>query len=293
MQLIGDAEEPARGNDVVAVINRMNGGCGWLSARHATGDHPFHEALREALRAWLVAISTPAEPIAILLSGDCNPLQAHPRLTDRVLMCPLEPCLAEGALTLRDVWLRYNARAGQIEMFAGKTAVAPMYLGTTFPNPAWGPTYWLTVLAAPWCLRPFDPAHCEEIAPGVSYSPRRVAGRVVVARALWLMSSERLQQVWFQHDGSMRTADVAMDCAKLSIPRLFFARASQSSGHGKARVRKPMWVDSRNPFMLDLLRGLLQSSEYLSITEALPDRPRWPALAGVPHVAELHVELAL
>lgn len=289
LQLLGDAASAA-----VAVINRVHPGCGWLSARHAVGDDPVHESLRESLRDWLIALAAPAEPIDILLSGDCNPIQSHPRLTDRVLVTPLEPCLCDGALTLRDVKLRFNTRSGQIEMNAGKTTVAPMYLGTTYPNLAWGPMYWLTVLAVPWCLRPLDRSSVRvEVAPGVAYSPRRVIGRIVVERASWLIAREHLRQVWFCREGMMRTADVAMDCAKLGIPRLFFVRPSQFSSQGRNGTHKPMWVDSRNPFMLDLLRSRLTEAEQVSITEALPDRPTWPTLHGLRHVAELHVELAL
>jgi hypothetical protein len=293
MQLIGEDKDLATVKDVVAVINRVYAGCGWLSARHGMGEYPFHQALREALRSWLITLASPAEPIDILLSGDCNPLQAHPRVTDRVLTCPLEPCLEGGALSLRDARLRYNARSGLIEMLAGKTLVRPFYLGTTFPNPTWGPVYWLILLTMPWCLRPSSNICYEESTPGVSCSPRRSTGRIVIERASWLMSSERLRKVWFRNDGSKRMADIATDCSKLGIPRLFFVRPSPSSGSEKARRHKPMWVDSRNPFILDLLWALLKDADRLLITEALPDRPRWMMLGGLPHTTELHVELAL
>jgi hypothetical protein len=292
MQIAGDPEESTSVDNILAVINRVYMGCGWLCARYATGDQPFHESLREALRKWIAAVAAPAEPIDVLVSGDCNSLQAHPKLTDRVLVSPLEPCLDEGKLSLRDVWLRCAA-SGRIEMVAGEKTVAPVYLGTTFPNPAWGPLYWLTVLAAPWCVAPFDhPTPDEETVPGVFHSARRSIGRVVTERASWLMPAERLRRLWFGRREALRTADVAMDCAKLGIPRRFFVRESAPSSYG-SRMRKPMWIDTRNPFMLDLLQNLLRDSEHLRITEALPDRPQWPILTGRPHVAELHVEMAL
>jgi len=293
LQITGDPETSASADNIAAVINRVYTGCGWHSARSAMGDHPFHESLREHLRKWIAALAAPAEPLDILISGDCNSLQAHPKLTDRVLACPLEPCLAEGKLSLRDVWLRCNARSGQIEMLAGEQAVAPVYLGTTFPNPAWGPLYWLTVLAAPWHVVPFDhSAPGEERVPGVFYSRRQSVGRVVTQRASWRISTERVRRVWFRRREAMRTADTAFDCARLGIPRRFFVRESAPASYA-SKLRKPMWVDTRNPFSLDLLEVLLRDAVELRITEALPDRPTWPMLAGRPHVAELHVELAL
>jgi hypothetical protein len=53
------------------------------------------------LTEWLASIHSPAEPIDIMLSGDCNALQAHPRLTRRALKnaaasrggCPSRPFL--------------------------------------------------------------------------------------------------------------------------------------------------------------------------------------------------------
>ena len=82
------------------VLNGVYPGCGSLSARHAFGDSAYHRRLRRVLREWLVSIHAPAEPIDIVLSGDCNSLQAHPRLTRRVLAWPIEPCNDVEAVTI-------------------------------------------------------------------------------------------------------------------------------------------------------------------------------------------------
>jgi hypothetical protein len=275
------------------VINQIRVGCGWLSARHAMGKEPFHEALRQALRAWLLAAVAPAEPIDIMLSGDCNPLQAHPRLTERVLVCPAEPCLGDGVLTLQDVWLRLDPQSGLIEMFADQKRVAPIYLGTTVPNRAWGFIYWLIVLATPWRLRPSEPAPSHVPAAAVHHTPRHVVGRIVIRRASWLISIERLRNVWFRRGGSMMIADVSIDCAKLGIPRWFFVVPSGSPNDWRSKTRKPIWVDCRNPYMLDVLRNLSQRAEMLLITEALPARATWPNLSGIPHVSEFQTEVML
>ena len=264
-------------DDAVAVLNRAYSGCGWLSARHATGNEPFHVALRKSLRSWLVTLAAPAEPVDLLLSADCNPLQAHPRLTERILVLPSEPSGGDGSLALRDTWLRCNEKSGQLEMLHGQTIIAPVYLGSTVPNPALGPMYWLTVLASPYRLRaPGGPMPRDEIVPDVRYSPRRKVGLVVVERATWLISTERLRRVWFGRKGARRTADVAIDCAKLGIPRVSFVRAANSGNRPQPQERKPMWIDSRNPLMLDLLGALLPTSESLVVTEALPERSGWP-----------------
>ncbi len=87
-------------------------------------------------------------------------------------------------------------------------------------------------------------------------------------------------------------ADVAYDCARLGIPRRFFICA-MTARSASALMRKPMWIDARNPFMLDIMQSRLGADGQMRITEALPDRPVWPILAGQPYVTELHMEVAL
>jgi hypothetical protein len=179
-------------------------------------------------------------------------------------------------------------------MIHGEKVITPVYLGTTFPNPALGPLYWLTVLALPWRLRPLAEGDSyREIGQGVWHSPRRTEGRVVVGRAAWRITRKRLQSVWFRHDGARRIADIATDCSLVGIPRLFFARTLHTAEGSVLQDRKPMWIDSRNPFMLDLLRRLSSDAEYLLLTEALPATAEWPRIDGSAHVSEWHIELAL
>jgi hypothetical protein len=278
------------------LLNEAYPGCGWLTARHAAGPAPFHAHAREQLRTWLAAIHTPAEPLDLMISGTCNTLQAHPPLTSRWLRRPGEGSREPGGTDLADVWLRHDSAADLLRMVdRSGTPLAPVYLGATVPQPAWGSDFWLATLA--WPHRISRPGH-ELLPPSgsdidVHHQPRHGVGDVVLSRASWWVRSDWMSRVWFRREGSGRLLDTAVACRAHGIPRHVFVRSVRRPGHGGSGDRKPLWVDTRNPLCLDTLRPVLDRVPWLLVTEALPSAPVWPTLAGLPHVAELHMELVV
>ncbi|MGW7133423.1 hypothetical protein ACWGIA_34515 [Streptomyces bobili] len=280
-----------RETDPVAVINRIHAGCGWLSARYAMGDSPAHAALQASLRSWLRALAAPAEPVDLLVSGDCNELQTHPRVTARALACPLEPAPVTPTLTWRDLTLQHRPQTGAIEIRSAGAPILPVYLGATFPHAGWGPTYWLTVLANPWRVLPVAvPPPPPEAPDEVWAYEQQMVGRVVMRRKSWWMTSDRARRVWFRQVGVRRSADTALDCARLGLPPRFYVTLRSAKG---VQRRKPLFVDTRNPFLLDILSNDLRDAAYMEIVEPLPDTPDWPVLHGQPHVSEILLELSL
>lgn len=277
------------------ILNAAYPGCGTLSARHAFGDADFHRGLREGLTRWIARIAAPAEPVDLMLAGDCNPLQAHPRLTRRTLAWPIEPGgrAEDGAIALAQISICHNAVTGLLDLHDHDgRALRPFYLGATVPHPAWGAEFWLTTLASPFRIkRPI----AELVPPDGDVEllalPRRCAGRVVLGRAAWWMTAARLRRLWYRQESAARLLDVAEDCARLDLPRYVFVRAERSAGSHSGDEHKPLWIDLRNPFCLDLLRPLLDRTTWISITEAMPSAPFWPALAGNAHTADLLVEM--
>ena len=280
------------------VLNQVYPGCGWLSARYAFGDTAYHRRLRMQLAAWLATVHAPAEPVDVMLSGDCNTLQAHPRLTRRVLQSPIEPHDGrdDGIVSIGDVTLSHDALSGRLQLRDSSGVVfAPVYLGTTVPHPTWGPEFWLATLACPARVDP----PTEEITPpqvlgtDLVAIKRRSVGRVILGRASWWMASDRMRRLWYRRAGAGRLLDVAADCSALGMPRRVFVRPPRSAALSAQQDHKPLWVDTRNPFCLDVLSRLAARTNWLLITEALPDVPAWPTLSEQAHVSDLLVEMVI
>lgn len=279
------------------ILNQVYPSCGSLSARHAAGPSEAHTFLRRRLAAWLREVCAGAEPVEIMLSGDCNPLQSHPRLTSRILYWPIEAGVAgeAGAIPAAAVSLHHDRVTGLIEMRApGGALLAPLYLGTTVPHPAWGAEFWLTTLAMPYRIRtPIE----DLVAPAVAQPawlplPERVTGRVVLRRRSWWVTTAWLGRRWFARSGALRLFDVAEDCREHGLPRRLFVRAPRAPTRSASDDHKPLWIDIRNPFCLDLLQAMLVRSEWLQMVEAQPDFPDWPMVGDQAHAAELLIEMA-
>jgi hypothetical protein len=282
----------------LVVLNQVFPGCGWLSARHALGEGEYHRQLSDRLAEWIAEIYAPNEPVDIMLSGDCNGLQAHPRFTRRVLQWHIEPSAdVDGrAIPIAAVFLHHAVDSGLLEMLdAEGRRVAPIYLGTTVPHPAWGTEFWLTTLGIPYRIR----RRMEEIMPpsetgaDVLALPERRVGRVILSRRAWWMTSARVRRLWYRRGGAARLLDVATDCAALAVPRRLFVRAARAPTHATNDDHKPLWIDTRNPFCLDVLFPLLRRTRWLLLTEALPEFPVWPKLSEQVHASELLVEMVL
>jgi hypothetical protein len=303
-----DAAALAAG-DATVVVNHVHVRVGWLAARFALGDHPDQVQLRERMRRWLIEAHAPREPVDLVLNGHVNDLQAHPRLTARFVAWPGEPILPgrEGQLRLEDLVLAHEPASDLLELTDGAgRPVALVYLGSVAPSPTWGAPYALAVLSQPLILMrpPLAPSALAGARPeaDVVFTPERTEHGCVVTRATWWMRSQRLAQVWFASTGVRRLLDVAADCREHGIPPVFFARrrlgvsANQlvPDGHATDAARKPLWIDVRNPFCLELLEKIAAGSEWVGFAEMRPGpRGLWATVAGQPHVSELQIEMMI
>ncbi|PYR30691.1 MAG: hypothetical protein DMF92_07835 [Acidobacteria bacterium] len=301
VQVVAPHAEAAAAGDALLVVNRVFEGVGWLTARYSAGSHADHRRLRTLMRVWLAESVAPREPIDLMIGGECNDLQAHPRLTSRVFAWPGEPLLRErtGVLRAEAVALHHNAATGFLELTdADARPVSLVYLGSVLPSPAWGIPYALTVLAQPhYILRPDFSAPARP-SSDVAFNPRRREGQLVVARARWAMRTSRLQTRWFRHTGAQRLLAVAEECRTHGIPECFFARAHKqiepAQMDSALDARKPLWIDTRNPFCLDLFERIARDVEWVVITEALPDLDHsWVLVRGERHVSEFQVEMVV
>jgi hypothetical protein len=90
-------------------------------------------------------------------------------------------------------------------------------------------------------------------------------------------------------------ATVAAACRRLGIPPLFFARGVQPPEKAvNGDYYKPLWVDIRNPFCLDLLANTASHVEWVVLEEMLPSPEEiWSPFSAAAHVSELLVEMIL
>jgi hypothetical protein len=296
LQLVGDpAGAP---EDLLAVINKVYSGCGWLSARHAVGPAKMQGRLRGQLAHWIEAVKAPAEAVDILICSECNPLQSHPRLTRRALVWPTEPFVGSEGLVLAETTLSHDPLSDTLQLWdATGRLLAPTYLGVTQPNVVWGPVYWLTILAEPYELRRPIKDWMPPAADGVEveHRPREQTGRVVTNRATWWVTPDRLRRTWYRRRGAAQLIDVAADCQQLALPNQVFAQIAPRTRTGRGRAdHKPFWLDTRNPVCLEILDRVLPNAKWVAFTEVLPDHESAAIrVDGRRHVGELQVEMLL
>jgi len=286
------------------VVNQVFENAAWLAARFSFGSTPEHDRLRAGIRQWLCTVAGDREPVDVVFNGDCNDLQAHPRLTKRVLSWPGESLLVDPAdsLDLRNLRLSHNSADGLLELKdPDGRGIHLCHLGATMPSPSWGMPFALSILTQPYQLmRPDFQPSAQGQAGDIEFVPRMRAGRVVVRRAAWWVRTSYLMRAWFAAKGARRLADVRRDCARTGLPTLFFARRppqAQSSAISNKALdanRKPLWVDIGNPFCLSVLERMCEGMEWMSITEMLPGSEQlWLEVDGARHVSELQFELLL
>ncbi|MEP7185016.1 MAG: hypothetical protein ABI767_04195 [Rhodanobacter sp.] len=296
------ASGPALARPMV-VVNRVFDGAGWLAARFAVGDQGDQGVLRDRLRQWLRHVTYPREPVDVVLSGRCNDLQAHPLLTDRVLQWPGEPVLAGAARTIdaQTVRLVHNATTGLLELFdRDGVPIQLTYLGSTFPSPIWGVRYALSVLAQPFVLRRPDFRPPESRSTDViAFEGRHTKGNLVLRRATWWLSKSYLKRHWFASIGAQQLLQIKRDCERHGIPDVVFAQryiAPDSRGLLPVNLlsasRKPLWVDLRNPFWLNMLERMAEEGEWIFLTEPFPAADGlWLDIDGERHVSEMQLEM--
>ena len=295
------------------VVNKVFDRPAWLATRFAFGDTPQHELLRAELAEWLQTLSGDAEPVDVMVNGHCNELQAHPRLTARVLAWPGEPlCVPpEQQLQASTLVLSHDNQSGLlrlVERHSGRR-INLLYLGSTFPTANWGVPFALSILTQPYRLqRPAaappaatDDEDAAQAAPAADFvaEPRLERGNMVLRRASWWVRAQHLNDAWFGAKGVDRLLAVADDCRRNGLPPRFFVQGSVAARHDmevSADVldgyRKPLWVDVRNPFCLSLLERMAERFDWLTVTEALPDPDSsWLVMDEQPHVSELQLEM--
>lgn len=290
-----------REGELLVVVNQLYTGGVALSARFAAGSSDFHIRLTRSLRNWLVIAHAPAEPIDVPLCGDINPLQAHPRLTDRVLMIDGEPVVdTSAALTLDQLVLHHDVTTNQLAFRDHHTGrpIAPTYLGATLLGPAFGPIYWLSVLAQPYQVsRTNDDVSMPPSAEThrVYYYPRRRLGSVVLQRARWWVHRVVLGR-WLASRGAHRLFEIRRACQTHGMPRLVYVRApiTHPITFEDRDAHKPLWIDTENPFFLDLLEAFSAHHEWICFTEALPDGDcSVVTMDGERHAAEFVIECSI
>jgi hypothetical protein len=292
--------------DLRLVVNRAHEGVGWLATRFIGRGHPDHEALASRLQSWLVEAAAPREPLDLIVSGHCNDLQTHPRLTRRIFGWEGEPIRPERRDVVRpaELTLLHDPDGGRLELVdRDGTLVAPCSLGGAVPNSSWGIPWVLHLLGQPYqILRPdWVQASLTADSPAVVFEPRRTYKSVVLTRACHWVRAAWVRERWLAKSGAERLVAVAEDVHALRLPTVFFAgrriepldvkvvtQQSIDSGY------KPLWVDTRNPFCLDLLERVARQGEWISLTEVLPGEPElWVELNGHRHVSELQVEMVV
>jgi hypothetical protein len=293
----------ADNSELLLVVNRVYEGIGWLSARLACGQLPENIMMRNRLREWIETAYSPREPVDFLMNGDCNELQAHPRLTRRAFSWPGEPIRppADQVLDARRLIVCHNPDTGMLELFdQDRRPVALVYLGSVLPTFAWGVPYLVCVLSQPYKIqRPAVSPPLDSNSEDVVHQPRVTAGNVVLRRASWWVRFSHLKRVWFARSGVFQLMDVARDAEMWAIPETFFSqrmllppKSSVIASNVLDTGRKPMWVDRRNPFSLCLLEHMAAQSEWVVFTEALPSpEDTVVKLQGQGHVSELQIEL--
>lgn len=280
------------------VVNRVYEGIGWLAARHAVGDDDEALRLAGSLRMWLIEALAPREPVDVPINGETSDLQAHPRLTERVLAWHGEPVHATaGILRPGDLRLTHDTDGNLLVLKdADGTALAPLLLGGAFPTPAWGVPYLLAALAQPHRLaRPAGSA-APPVDGALEHRPRVVHDGIVLTRAQSWVSSALLAE-WLHGEGVARQLTVLRRWAEHGLPEIAYAQARGAQGFTSdlpIDVRKPTWFDAANPWCLDLLARATRSAGWVVLEEALPGADDlWCEVDSTARMAEVHLELTV
>lgn len=264
---LGDA-----GKGPLLVVNQLLPGPAWVSARAAIHQHD----LADAVRRWLVTVAGSCEPVTVQICAAENDLQAHECLTERSLWIPGEARPSTDAVSIVDTSLTYDDSAEVLRLSAADgTPLLPMYLGGTFPSLAWGARGWLLLLAAPHTFvlpsgRPASPSGLNDMA--IHHFPRVQSGRVVWRRASWWASSRFLRENWFRESGARRLLSVRSSSRLHGIMQRLYARPNLATvGVRTSDAHKPLWIDTQNPLSLEMLEALAASTDWVLLSEALPD----------------------
>jgi hypothetical protein len=113
-----------------------------------------------------------------------------------------------------------------------------------------------TALALPRVRRP--------ALPSLAHLPRLHFANAVLSRRRWTVGAAELAPVGQARDDAGRLLAAADLCARRGLPDTFFAAS--------ANERKPVYVDTSSPALLDCLLRLAGTADSLTLGEALPGR---------------------
>lgn len=111
-----------------------------------------------------------------------------------------------------------------------------------------------TALALPRIRRP--------VLPDLPHVPRLTWRNAVLSRRTWKLPSAEIPQPNTKIGETSRLLAVARMCATRNLPTRFFAKSPAE--------RKPIFVDTATPSLLDALTRLAATSETLTVSEVLP-----------------------
>ncbi len=282
------------------VLNDIFPGAGWLSARHAWGDLQSQGRLRNDLQDWLTTVAAPAEPLDLAFNAETTEIQGHPILTNRYLKWPTEPNgRSDSAVNLSALRIVHDIQSDQIvfRLDDGRL-VHPIYLGSRFPLPSWGPCYVLLKLTRPFVVnRSQTQRSTNNTEPG-SHSPRQTTDGLVLRRSSWTVPSDYVRDNWASVDGFARYARVNEDFMRWGIPQITFVRSEVStfspSPFGALDLRKPQMFDARSAACMSLIDRLASDAERLRFVEMLPTSDQLIQIdARNRHVSEQQFEMIL
>jgi lantibiotic biosynthesis dehydratase-like protein len=208
----------------------------------------------------------------------------------RIPLADLEVVLDDtsGLLALR------SRRLGQ--------AVQPVHTGLMgefwLPGPVrhliemFGPPPSLLHSRIPLFFPPGDPG-----GGGVYRLPRLRAGRIILSRACWALSTAEIPARRSGDSDAHHWLRMADWLAGHGVPERFYVKVIDLNGGPawtpEAKARKPLYVDLSVWFLVRLLERVLTEGGTLAVlTEALPDLDQAPQYADGRHVTEFLVELS-
>ncbi|MGW6424852.1 hypothetical protein ACWF82_19425 [Nocardia sp. NPDC055053] len=100
------------------------------------------------------------------------------------------------------------------------------------------------------------------VLPDLSYVPRLTWRNAVLSRRVWKLPSDAVPQPNAKIGESSRLLATARLCADRKLPTRFFAKSPAE--------RKPIFVDTATPSLLDALTRLAATAETLTVSEVLP-----------------------
>ena len=295
------------------VLNQIYAGFTLMFSRFA---HCFSAdqklALTETLRETLVTLQPAGAVFAELKGGyDATNLNLHPAVTAYELVCPgeLSARPLEEQLPLEDLVVRDNLQTGRLELYSKRLdkTVLPVYLG--FLQPRILPEIQQILLHfSHFTLASLDLWKGTRIAePGATcvHYPRLRYKQLVLQRETWYVQSSLVPQ----REKGQSEADFVLALARwrqeLHLPERVFvnvmpATTTENEAGTKSapalpfQTRKPLYLDFRHLFSLQLLEGLTRSPDaFLRFTEMVPDGEQlWFKHADQSYVSEFGLELS-